>query len=295
MSKATYRNRHGRKVSIGDAIDDISKENTTLKPSPDPVKTSKVNKSLIRSKPKTGRSSALRRYWWLLPVLLILGLGFGLMMTDGVKRDYERQAAMMRRDVTDIHNVASTDASGSAVAKELNVRLSSSSKCQVSTFSGASWYGPAKQALNDCKQVAEVYQNLKTNLEAIDTESQYAERVAELLRDPLKNPTDGTFASFGDYESRWHDANQQLGKLQPPATLDNTHKQLLEAVSRISNEWKKLSQANADQNKANFASAEESLTDKYQALRKFQHDIIKPINQRQIAINQLVDRLIIKD
>lgn len=296
MSQTTYRNRRGRRVSIGDAIDTISEDNSKKIDSIDQLKP-KLMKQPKSERPKRVWRLRLprlrRRQWALIGLTMILLIALFAVMTVILKQDFEKQASSMRAQILEISKSgAERKMAGSEAAEVLNERLTHEYNCQIDLLSGVKWYGPAQSAQSSCQQVAIVYAKLKSNLSDIENESRYVEQVAEILSDPLTAPEDVPFASVGDYEARWHQATEGLGTVSVPDSMREVHENLNARVISIATEWKNLAQATADQNSQLFIESERELEKSYQHLRALRNEIIEPINQRQQTINQLVSKLI---
>lgn len=209
-----------------------------------------------------------------------------LVMADRVKRDYEQQTALMKRTVTERSQQSnSSDSSAETVIKTLASSLNASSDCKVQGLDVVSWYGPAKQAREDCQSTAKVYRQLQVSVDDMRALSVYMAAMDGALQPALEAPSSGEFAIIGDYSEAWNKAHDTLVALNPPEKIRAEHAKVVEKTAGVRDSWKALSDANGSRDRDAFTAAEKSLTDRYAELRT----VADGLNASIMAVQKSID------
>jgi|JI10StandDraft_1071094.scaffolds.fasta_scaffold65564_3 hypothetical protein len=277
-----FTNRHGKKVRVSD--DDAGVDVTKA-----PVS------ELKPAKPKAKRSFRLpkirisKRTAIILVLVLLIGAIYTIVMADSVKRDYEQQTALMKRTVTERSKQAnSSDSSAETVIKTLASSLSASTECKVQGIDVVSWYGPAKQAREDCQRTAVVYKQLQVSVDDMRALAVYMAAMDAALQPALAAPSSGEFAIISDYSEAWVLAYDTLNKLNPPEQIKVVHEQLVEKTVAVRDSWKALSYANGSRDREAFTTAEKSLNERYAEFRTVADGLNASIMTTQKSIDSAV-------
>lgn len=283
-----FTNRHGKKVSVAGT------ENTS------PVHEPAIKPVARPSKPgaRTKRSWSLpkirlpKQVWLGLGGLLLVGLLFGLISADSVKRSYERQTAAMKRSVTDrSKQLFSSEATTETMLKDLRASLKAPSDCHVDGLDIVSWYGPAHAARTACLATAEQYKKLQQSLNELAGISTYLNGLNDALASGLAMPAESGFAAIAEYEKAWSDGLEHLAKLTPPPAVQSSHAAIVAKAKPVRDAWNDLKTANTDQNADNFKAAEKKLGEAYNDFRSAASGVSQIINNEQKTIMTMVKTL----
>lgn len=280
-----FTNRHGKKIRVSD--DAVAAETTA------PAK--KISSASATGPKRTFRMPKIRlskRLVIILGLVLIIGAVATLVMADRVKRDYEQQTALMKRTVTErSHQSNSSDLSPETVIKTLASSLNASSDCKVQGLDVVSWYGPAKQAREDCQSTSKVYRQLQVSVDDMRALSVYMAAMVGALQPALEAPSSGEFAIISDYSESWNKAYDTLVALNAPEKIRAEHAKVVEKTVGVRDSWQALSDANGSRDRDAFTSAEKSLNDRYAELRTVADGLNASILTIQKSINSAVATL----
>lgn len=280
-----YVNRRGTKTDVEEALE------TLPSPSSRPATTSATaarrSVAPLKRRWRVPHLKLSKRSRIIMVGLVVVACGAALVSADSIKRDYERQAAAMRRTISDASKLSPSEAASVvSVADTLSSALSAPSGCRVTGIDVISWYGPAKTARQDCQAVAERYGRLKTALGAMRATSDYLTQVTAVLSDAISLPADDQYAVIGNYVTAWTKAKDDLGKITVPSVAASAHSQLLARVTAIHAGWVALQTANSKQDAAAFTSAQTELTKSYEAFRTSATDVAALLGTAQTAVTQ---------
>ena len=262
-----FTNRHGKKTRVRQTIV------APLKSKPKEKASKPGLPKFPKKKFKFPKLKISKKVWLLL--LLVLGLLATVMLltADSVKRDYERQASLMKRTVIDQSKQSFADqTSARQQVERLKQALSASTDCRVSSLDVVSWYGPARDARHKCQSTAEKYRNLQANLDDMEQLIIYADVITEALKTAQASPPADEFAVIDEYLARWQVAVEELEKIDPPQTLQSAHAKLIQGSRSLSGAWQTLQEANSGQKRDAFNEAEKNLKDQYDAYRSLADD-----------------------
>lgn len=259
MTRAAYTNRHGTKMTVAD--DDVAQPVAPQKP----ARVKPVRRRRRWNMPKIRLSK--RVIVALASIIAVLAL-IGIVTSDSVKREYERQEAAMKRAVGDAGKLSpSQDASASSVGQSLiDILKRTPSDCKVSGIAIESWYGPARTARQNCEQTAKDYRALQVILGDFIEISQYLESVKAAMGPALDTKDEG-YAIIGDYMTAWKQAKDGLGTISVPDNLKADHTKLVGNIDHVAMLWQQLSDASVAQNTVNFKTAEADLKKAYDDFR----------------------------
>lgn len=275
-----FTNRHGKKVRVKD--DEVAVEVTpNVIHGSESATPAKPKRSFRMPKIRISKRTAI-----ILALVFVIGIIATIVMADSVKRDYEQQTALMKRTVTERSQQSnSADTSAETVIKTLASSLNASSDCKVQGLDVVSWYGPAKQAREDCQSTAVVYRQLQISIDDMRALSVYMAAMDGALQPALEAPSSGEFAIISDYSEAWNKAHDRLVALTPPDKVKAEHGQLVEKTAGVRDSWKALSDANGSRDRDAFTAAEKSLTDRYAELRT----VSDGLNASIVTIQKSID------
>jgi hypothetical protein len=277
-----FTNRHGKKVRVSD-------NEVAVEASSAPVIATKPAKTKSKRSFRVPKIRISKRTAIILVLVLAVGAVATIVMADGVKRDYEQQTALMKRTVTERSKQAnSTDSSAETVIKTLASSLNASTECKVQGIDVVSWYGPAKEAREECQSTAVVYKQLQVSVDDMRALAVYMADMESALQPALASPTSGEFAIIGDYSEAWVVAHDALVALDPPEQIKSDHEQLVVKAAAIRDSWKALSDANAARDREAFTAAEKSLNDRYAEFRTVADGLNASIMTTQKSIDSAV-------
>ena len=281
-----YTNRHGKKVRVND--DAVAVEvSPSTKITPTTAQPPKTKKSIRMPKIRLSKRGAV-----IISLVMVLSVVSLFVMADSVKRDYEQQAALMKRTVTERSQQSnSSDSSAETVIKTLASSLNASSECKVQGLDVVSWYGPAKQAREDCQSTAADYKRLQVAIDDMRSFAVYMGAMDSALQPALAAPSSGEFAIIGDYSEAWTLAHDALSKLVPPQNIKAEHTQITDKIAGIRDSWKALADANGSRDREAFTAAEKSLTDRYAEFRSVADGLNATIMNTQKSIDRSVATL----
>ncbi len=285
-----YINRHGKKIRVNDdevlAID----TSTPVIPDADKVKRRILPRLRVLNLPRPH----LSRRTVIFGGIVILGVAVAVLVTaDSVKRDYERQAAAMRRTVTDRSKQSlSAETSAANAIKSLRGALLASTSCKVSGIDVVSWYGPAKVAREDCQKTADNYRKLQLALDDMSVMTAYLETMSSALSPSVTIPAEQGFAVISEYAQNWNASIGSLEQIKPPPALNRQHQTLLAKASTLREAWDALVSANNARTIEGFKAAEAKLTESYTDFRTAADGIVVIIQSTQSSINRYVTSLV---
>ncbi len=276
-----FVNRRGRKTKVNDEVAAaVPVDMTVQKP-----------RSRIRLKfpairlPKVRIS---RRMMLIFAVALVVIGVIVLVGVDSVKRDYERQAAAMRRSILEAgKHIPSQDASALEVARQLRSGLTAPTTCRVTGLDVVSWYGPAKNARDDCVATARTYTELQTALRDMEAVSGYISTVGDALSAGLGAPSGGQYAIADDYVTSWAAAQEKIKHITPPPRVAQQHEALLRRVTSVLEAWQSMQQAMSNRSAEAFKSSEAKLQTAYTELRTSAVEIQATTTGLQSSITSL--------
>lgn len=271
MSDNFFINRHGRKSDVEPII--IQNPEITA----DPVKKKRQWKA---PKVKIPRVALIITSAVVLAVLA----GFFL-LADALKRDLQLQATTMKTSVQTLSTkTASTETAATQAARDLVAQLNAVTSCTSPFTFLTNVYSPARTALDECRTVANKYDQLKESLNALNESAQYLEKEKTLLAPALALPAESAFAEIPSEVSLWQTASDELQELVAPEALKASHTALLERVKAVASSWKELQVAFDSQSTEQFTAAETKVTKTYEALRQSGADFQAIIDAQQQAI-----------
>lgn len=278
-----FTNRHGKKINVkDDEIKPVIIEDTA------PTQT-QANKRPQRSLPKV-RISKKATFIFLLVIVGVLLAG--LVTADGIKRDYERQTATMKRTIVErSEQSSSAETTPESAITSLRQSLNATSDCKVSGVDVVSWYGPAKDAREECQTIADSYKKLQLSLDDMITLSRYADQMTKALKPALVIPSGGQFAVIGEYAASWDVALTSLKDVAPPDMLRAHHAELITKTSAVKDAWGALQTANSMQNRDEFTEAEKQLNDQYTEFRSAANAMNTVVLSTQASITRYIDML----
>lgn len=281
-----FTNRHGKKVQVSD--DEVVVEKLP------PVKTSNTDTYAPRTtkKKRLPKVRLSKRAWVTVFVMLVLVSVALLVTADSVKRDYESQTAAMKRTIAERGKQStSTETAPDKTIAALRASLNARADCKVQGIDVVSWYGPAKDARQDCQETADRYKKLQLALDDMAAMATYTTEMNTILKVPLSAPGSGEFGIISEYAVTWEEALASLKNITPPEILSSQHAGLIAKVNAVSEAWNGLNAANNDRNATAFKTAETTLSDKYTELRTSADSMQTIIISTQTSINRYVSEL----
>ncbi|MGB3023515.1 MAG: hypothetical protein WBB39_01785 [Candidatus Saccharimonadales bacterium] len=277
-----FVNRRGKRTTVTDEHMVSAVTETHVKPMPQRKKwrPSKKISTWLHRWPRMGLRSTV--------VAMVALLLFGvivLVSADSAKRRYESLSVAMKNSITAAgSSVPSTDKKASDVAGILLASLSASTACTVSGIDVVSWYGPAKTARDDCRQTAERYTRLRSELATMRSYAEYLERVYTIVAPALAQPADGAYAIAGDYVDAWTTSTDQLRTIVPPSQFMTTHTTFTQRSEELRDAWVALQAALTTRDATAFTSSESKLTKAYDNFRAAAGDIQTILQKQQELI-----------
>mgnify|MGYP006052529067 CR=1 FL=1 len=252
-----YTNRRGKRVRVDEDDVVVTKQTSAPKPVKRTIKLPRL--------PKVRLS---RRFGMTLTVMAGIVLLAGIVTADSIKRDYERQTAVMKRTVTDRSKQSSSNQSSALTSiTQLKSALTARADCKVSGVDVVSWYGPAKTARETCQSTADAYTKLQTSLGDMETIARYLEATNTALDPALIPTTSGEFAIISDYRDAWRTTVVDLTAQTAPTVLKRQHKTLIAKAQAVLEAWDALNTANNAHDTDAFRAAEKTLNERYSEFR----------------------------
>lgn len=252
-----YTNRRGKRVRVDEDDVVVTKQTSAPKPVKRTIK-------LLRL-PKVRLS---RRFGMTLTVMAGIVLLAGIVTADSIKRDYERQTAVMKRTVTDRSKQSSSNQSSALTSiTQLKSALTARADCKVSGVDVVSWYGPAKTARETCQSKADAYTKLQTSLGDMETIARYLDETSSALEPALIPTASGEFAIISDYRDAWRTAVVDLTAQTAPTVLKRQHETLIAKAQAVLGAWDALNTANNAHDTDAFRAAEKTLNERYSEFR----------------------------
>lgn len=263
MSSEKFVNRHGRRMRVSADEQAVAESQRPAAKPVKPPKTAKAWPRLHLPRIRLGKRTAL-----VLAAVIAVCLAALLVTADGVKRDYERQTATMKRSVaTRSQQAISSETSPEKAITNLRKSLSAPTTCNTNGLDIVSWYGPAKSARDDCRKTAATYHKLQTALDNMHAAAMYLHSVNSTLDKALASPADGGYGIISDYADAWTQAADALGSVNPPDGLRAAHTTLRDKTTAVRDAWVALHETNTNQKADEFKAAEQVLTEQYNAFR----------------------------
>lgn len=262
MSHTYFVNRHGKKLDIESAVDEIENQ-TVVKPAP-------VQQLNTISKPRRlfPKLRISKKVVLVLVILIVAIAASALLVADSKKRDYLQQTAAMKTSVKNISSrVSSTETSAKDAIKGITSQLTAPTTCAGSNNFVTTVYSPAKQAADECIQTATLYTKLKTSLAVMNNVVTYLDMQKGILAVALAGPSDGAYAEIPAEASTWKDSYDKLLKITPPTQAAAVYQLLVGRVKSVVDGWSGLSTAQNAQDASAFTAAETNLTKAYENLR----------------------------
>ena len=252
-----YTNRRGKRVRVDEDDVVVTKQTSAPKPVKRTIKLPRL--------PKVRLS---RRFGMTLTVMAGIVLLAGIVTADSIKRDYERQTAVMKRTITDRSKQSSSNQSSALTSiTQLKSALTARADCKVSGVDVVSWYGPAKTARETCQSTADAYTKLQTSLGDMETIARYLEATNTALDPALIPTTSGEFAIISDYRDAWRTTAADLTAQTAPTVLKRQHKTLIAKAQAVLEAWDALNTANNAHDTDAFRAAEKTLNERYSEFR----------------------------
>lgn len=252
-----YTNRRGKRVRVDEDDVVVTKQTSAPKPVKRTIKLPRL--------PKVRLS---RRFGMTLTVMAGIVLLAGIVTADSIKRDYERQTAVMKRTITDRSKQSSSNQSSALTSiTQLKSALTARADCKVSGVDVVSWYGPAKTARETCQSTADAYTKLQTSLGDMETIARYLEATNTALDPALIPTTSGEFAIISDYRDAWRTTVVDLTAQTAPTVLKRQHKTLIAKAQAVLEAWDALNTANNAHDTDAFRAAEKTLNERYSEFR----------------------------
>lgn len=287
MSEDKFTNRHGHRVNV------------------EKTDNAEVSKKMLPTAGNTSQAAAQahakRRFLRIrlskklvIPLLVVAGIGILAMFVtaDSVKRDYERQTAAMRHTVAERGKQAmSSETAAASAATDLRHALSASTSCKTTGPDVVSWYGPAKQAREECQTTAEHYKKLQNAVDDMTAVAGYLQSANGLLNNAIAAPNDGGFAIIGDYADSWNQAVDGLQKLSPPESLKSSHQVLMQKSTAVRDAWNNVRDTYGAQKTDEFTASETKLSEAYADFRTSADPIHAVINSLQSSMTLYVGQL----
>ena len=285
MSRNYFVNRHGKKLTVDSAVDEIAGQRITIHEMPQSVVSEpKVRRSL----PKLHVS---KKFAFIVVIILIVVALGSLLAVDAVKREYLSQTAAMKTSVQNLASKpSSTETSAKDAVKGVSSQLTASTSCSGNSTI-TSLYAPARAASDECHRVATTYSSLKASLSTMASVVTYLDAQKADLAESLAPPADGAYAVIPAQAAAWKAGYDKLVKLSPPSQLTSAHAALLKRMKVVVDAWAELATAQNAQNIANFTAAEAKLTKAYEGLRASGDDLNQVVQTVQKAIQTSVDAL----
>ncbi len=294
-----YTNRHGKKMRVKDDIADktqISPSKTVATPDASQNKHAALSKKPAvqsTSVPRNPRVTAFAKNAALIFAgLVVLLLLAGLVTADSTKREYERQTTAMKRSIVErSKQTSSTDTSTTDTVRSLRDSLSAKTDCRVGGLDVASWYGPAKQAREDCQNTSDTYKKLQLSLDDMKALAVYVQKLDDALGTALAVQASGEFAVIGEYSTAWNDGVGALEKITPPEMARSAHQEILAKSKAARDSWVALAEANGSRNAENFTAAEKTLNERYSDIRTASGGLRTLVASTQASINRYITEL----
>jgi hypothetical protein len=252
-----YTNRRGKRVRVDEDDVVVTKQTSALKPVKRTIKL-----------PRLPKVSLSRRFGMTLTVMAGIVLLAGIVTADSIKRDYERQTAVMKRTITDRSKQSSSNQSSALTSiTQLKSALTARADCKVSGVDVVSWYGPAKTARETCQSKADAYTKLQTSLGDMETIARYLDETSSALEPALIPTASGEFAIISDYRDAWRTAVVDLTAQTAPTVLKRQHETLIAKAQAVLGAWDALNTANNAHDTDAFRAAEKTLNERYSEFR----------------------------
>lgn len=293
MSKTYFTNRHGKKLRV-DTEDQrpsaqtgensIQAEGTRyLDTTPPIAQRRRTLTALLGRKRRIGIVIGLT-------LLVIIAVGVVVIIADGARREYDRQAATLQ---TLVRTVAATPSSTETSARDaiegVLRQLDSPDSCRVHQPQQLiDLYPPAREAAARCHDVFTRHQAVKDRLQTMQQTVIYLELQNTAVAPALARPADDAFAQIDVMYAAWGEAQKALEDIDTPDSARTQHEALVGRVRQITEQWAALSAANGAQQREAFVAAETALAKAYEALRASQDDFRLLLDSQQAAITEAV-------
>ncbi len=234
--------------------------------------TPKADKKPIKVKRQKNPWSKKKKLVLLTVCLLLFALP--LLVAELVTAQYKDGISAVKADMKQVTDSKVLPAQKSTFLAADQVRTISSEVNQLSNKmcrgglvdNIAQLYPRARQAHDACKESKSKYVSLVKYLNSLESQARYFEKVGAFIK-PVSTPITDEFAVIGDQHAAWTKAKEELNTLNPPLEYKSVHSELVARVAAVSENWRKLDQANAAQDKTSFEDAEKNLTIEYEAVR----------------------------
>ena len=276
-----YTNRRGKRVRVDEDDVVVTKQTSAPKPVKRTIKLPRL--------PKVRLS---RRFGMTLTVMAGIVLLAGIVTADSIKRDYERQTAVMKRTITDRSKQSSSNQSSALTSiTQLKSALTARADCKVSGVDVVSWYGPAKTARETCQSTADAYTKLQTSLGDMETIARYLEATNTALDPALIPTTSGEFAIISDYRDAWRTTVVDLTAQTAPTVLKRQHETLTDKAKRVLDAWEALNTANNTHDAEAFRTAEKTLNERYSDFRTSSDALSVLAQSTQSSISRYISQI----
>lgn len=299
MSRQSFTNRHGHKLTVDDTAQEVVVETgqAAKKPiAPVPAESARpAEQSRTFSRPQLQIPAIKPRFskkllLILLVLLVVLGLGV-VMIADATKRGYERQTAAMKRNVNDLTTKTfSTEISARDAIKGISSQLTADSTCSGNELV-LQFYSAAQQTHQECVETAKAYKGLHSSVTAMSQMVDYLDKQKVILQDALTPPQNGAFAEIPQELEVWQTAYDKLLFLSAPAPVKDIHTNLTKNVQEVLASWQAIQNAHNAQDAAAFAEGEARLAKAYEALRVSGEEIEGVVSGLQKDIQTRVAQL----
>lgn len=300
MSKQYFVNRRGKKLSVepGGKAPNVLEPQLTAEQSGVTESSARASEKTLRERrPVTWRLRIPVRAVTIAVAAVVAGLvitaGILLIMADGARRDYDRQASALQSRIQNIATKpSSTETPAKTVTEGLLGELRTDDACTVSQPSElVDVFTPAREARDSCRQIYESYREVVDATQVMHELVLYLEEQHAVIAPALAPPANDAFAEIGSMSARWAETRAALQQIQPPQIAQTAHIALSDQVTTVADAWGGLAAAYAAQQPDAFTSAEASLTRAYEALRASHAGFSQLIGQQQTRLNQAVSKL----